>query len=145
MQPQRRQILQWAAGVAVLPALPRLAAAQGFPSRSITMVVPVPAGGAMDTNARLIAEGMRAALGQPVVIENVTGAAGSTGTGRIARATPDGYSILYGANVTHVLNPAVLNLNYDVVADFEPIALIGNTPWLFAVKNDLPVKDLQAA
>ena len=86
---------------------------------------------------------MSAALGQPVVIENVTGAAGSTGTGRIARATPDGYSILYGANVTHVLNPAVLNLNYDVVADFEPIALIGNTPWLFAVKNDLPVKDLK--
>ena len=77
-----------------------------------------------------------------MVIENVTGAAGSTGTGRIARATPDGYSILYGANVTHVLNPAVLNLNYDVVADFEPIALIGNTPWLFAVKNDLPVKNL---
>jgi tripartite-type tricarboxylate transporter receptor subunit TctC len=73
----------------------------------------------------------------------VTGAAGSTGTGRIARATPDGYSILYGANVTHVLNPAVLNLNYDVVADFEPIALIGNTPWLFAVKNDLPVNDLK--
>ena len=72
------------------------------------MVVPVPAGGAMDTNARLVAEGMRAALGQPVVIENVTGAAGSTGAGRIARATPDGYNILYGANVTHVLNPAVL-------------------------------------
>ena len=56
--------------------------------------------------------------------------------------TPDGYTILYGANVTHVLNPAVLNLNYDVVKDFEPIALIGNTPWLFAVKNDLPAKNL---
>jgi tripartite-type tricarboxylate transporter receptor subunit TctC len=143
MQPQRRQILQWAAGVAVLPSLPRAASAQAYPSRTITMVVPVPAGGALDTNARLTASGMSAALGQPVVIENVTGAAGSTGTGRIARATPDGYSILYGANVTHVLNPAVLNLNYDVVADFEPIALIGNTPWLFAVKNDLPVKDLR--
>jgi tripartite-type tricarboxylate transporter receptor subunit TctC len=107
------------------------------------MVVPVPAGGALDTNARLVAEGMRSALGQPVVIENVTGAAGSVGTGRIARATPDGYSILYGANVTHVLNPAVLNLTYDVVNDFEPIALIGNTPWLFAVKNDFPAKDLR--
>ena len=121
---------------------PRAASAQAYPSRSITMVVPVSAGGALDTNARLVASGMSAALGQPVVIENVTGAAGSTGTGRIARATPDGYSILYGANVTHVLNPAVLNLNYDVVTDFEPIALIGNTPWLFAVKNDLPVKNL---
>ena len=78
-----------------------------------------------------------------MVIENVTGAAGSTGTGRIARAAPDGYNILYGANVTHVLNPAVLTLNYDVVNDFEPIVLIGNTPWLFAVKNDLPVNDLK--
>ena len=140
---RRREFLHLAVGAAALPALSGIAGAQAFPSRSITMTVPVPAGGAMDTNARLIAEGMRAALGQPVVIENVTGAAGSTGAGRIARATPDGYSILYGANVTHVLNPAVLNLNYDVVADFEPIALIGNTPWLFAVKNDLPVNDLK--
>ena len=143
MQIRRRQFLSLAAGAASLAALPRRANAQAYPSRPITMVVPVPAGGAMDTNARLVAEGMRAALGQPVVIENVTGAAGSIGTGRIARAAPDGYSILYGANVTHVLNPAVLNLNYDVVADFEPIALIGNTPWLFAVKNDLPAKDLR--
>ena len=143
MQIRRRQFLSLAAGAASLAALPHRANAQAWPSRSITMVVPVPAGGAMDTNARLVAEGMRTALGQPVVIENVTGAAGSVGTGRIARAAPDGYSILYGANVTHVLNPAVLTLNYDVVNDFEPIALIGNTPWLFAVKNDLPVKDLR--
>ena len=107
------------------------------------MVVPVPAGGALDTNARLVAEGMRAALGQVVVIENVTGAGGSTGATRIARAAPDGYSLLYGANVTHVLNPAVLNVSYDPVTDFEPIALIGNTPWLFVVKNDLPVKDIK--
>jgi len=143
MQPARRHFLSLATGAMSLAALPRSASAQAWPSRPITMVVPVPAGGAMDTNARLVAEGMRAALGQPVVIENVTGAAGSVGTGRIARAAPDGYSILYGANVTHVLNPAVLTLNFDVVNDFEPIALIGNTPWLFAVKNDLPVKDLR--
>jgi len=143
MQVKRRQFMQWAAGGSVLAAVPRLANAQAYPSRSITMTVPVPAGGALDTNARLVASGMTAVLGQPVVIENVSGAAGSTGTGRVARATPDGYSILYGANVTHVLNPAVLQLNYDVVADFEPIALIGNTPWLFAVKNDLPVNDLR--
>jgi tripartite-type tricarboxylate transporter receptor subunit TctC len=142
MRLQRRHFLQLAAGAAVLPALTGAAAAQAFPTRPITMVVPVPAGGALDTNARLVASGMSATLGQTVVIENVTGAAGSTGTGRVARATPDGYTILYGANVTHVLNPAVLNLNYDVVKDFEPIALIGNTPWLFAVKNDLPVKNL---
>lgn len=143
MQIRRRQFLSLAAGATSLAVLPRRAQAQAYPSRPITMVVPVPAGGALDTNARLVAEGMRAALGQPVVIENITGAAGSVGTTRIARATPDGYSILYGANVTHVLNPAVLNVTYDPVSDFEPIALIGNTPWLFAVKNDLPVKDLR--
>ena len=107
------------------------------------MVVPVPAGGAMDTNARLVAQGMRDALGQPVVIENITGASGSIGAGRVARATPDGYTIFYGANVTHALNAAVYQLNYDVVADFEPIALIGNTPWLVAVRKDLPANDLR--
>ena len=96
---KRRQFIGLAAGAAVLPILPQMANAQAYPSRTITMVVPVPAGGALDTNARLVASGMSAALGQTVVIENVTGAAGSTGTGRIARATPDGYSILYGANV----------------------------------------------
>jgi tripartite-type tricarboxylate transporter receptor subunit TctC len=139
----RRRFLHLAAGTALLPVLSRTADAQAFPSRSITMIVPVPAGGALDTNARLTASGMSTALGQTVVIENVTGAAGSVGTGRVARAAGDGYTLLYGANVTHVLNPAVLNLNYDVVKDFEPIALIGNTPWLFAVKNDLPVKNLK--
>ncbi len=119
------------------------AAAQSYPTRAITMIVPVPAGGALDTNARLVAEGMRAALGQPVVIENVTGASGSIGTGRVARAAPDGYTIVYGANVTHVLNAAVYKLSYDVVADFEPIARIGHTPWLVAARQTLPATDLR--
>ncbi len=139
----RRHFLHLAAGSAAFAALPHAAVAQAFPARPITMVVPVPAGGALDTNARLLAEGMRAALGQPVLIENVTGASGSIGTGKVARATPDGYTIVYGANVTHVLNAAVYTLNYDVVADFEPIALIGNTPWLIATKKDLPANDLR--
>src|ERR1044072_7313175 len=104
----RRHFLSLAAGAASLAALPRRADAQAYPSRPITMVVPVPAGGALDTNARLVASGMSAALGQTVVIENVTGASGSTGTGRVARSTPDGYTLVYGANVTHVLNAAVL-------------------------------------
>ena len=143
MKLPRRQFLHLAAGAAALPALPRIAAAQAFPSRPITMVVPVPAGGAMDTNARVVAEAMRASLGQPVVIENVTGASGTIGAGRVARATPDGYTIIYGANVTHVLNAAVYKLSYDVVADFEPIALIGNTPWLVAARKDFPADDLR--
>ncbi|HZO48023.1 MAG TPA: tripartite tricarboxylate transporter substrate-binding protein [Xanthobacteraceae bacterium] len=140
MKLPRRQFLRLAAA---LPALPRIALAQAFPSRPITMVVPVPAGGAMDTNARVVAEGMRMVLGQPVVVENVTGASGTIGAGRVARATPDGYTIIYGANVTHVLNAAVYKLSYDVVADFEPIALIGNTPWLVATRKDFPADDLR--
>jgi tripartite-type tricarboxylate transporter receptor subunit TctC len=143
MKPHRRQFLQLAAGAAALPVLPHAAGAQDFPSRPVTMVVPVPAGGALDTNGRLVASGMSAALGQTVVIENVTGASGSIGTGKVARSSPDGYTLVYGANVTHVLNAAVYNLNYDVVADFEPIALIGSTPWLIVGKKDLPADDLK--
>ena len=142
MNLRRRQFLSLAAAAAVAPVAGP-ARAQAFPSRPITIVVPVPAGGALDTNARLVASGMSAALGQPVVIENVTGASGSIGTGRVARAAPDGYTLVYGANVTHVLNAAVYNLNYDVVADFEPIALIGETPWLIVGKKDLAAKDLR--
>ena len=120
-----------------------LASAQPFPSRPITMVVPVSAGGAMDTIARIVAEGMRASLGQPVIIENVTGASGSIGAGRVARATPDGDTIIYGALVTHVVNAAVYQLPYDVLADFEPIALVASTPWLIAAKKDIPADDLK--
>jgi len=143
MKLQRRTFLHLLGGAATLTTVPSTAFAQAYPSRPVTMVVPVPAGGALDTNARLIAEGMRAALGQPVIIENVTGASGSIGTGRVARSASDGYTLIYGANVTHVLNAAVYQLNYDVVGDFEPIALIGWTPWLIVAKKDLPVKDLQ--
>ena len=143
MHGPRRRFLQIATGAAGLLVLPRIARPQAYPSRPITMVVPVPAGGAMDTNARLVAQGMREALGQPVIIENITGASGSIGTGRVARATPDGYTLCYGANVTHAFNPSVYKLNYDAVADFEPIALIGSTPWLVAVRKDLPADDLR--
>ena len=97
----------------------------------------------MDTNARLVAEGMRASLGQPVVIENVTGASGSIGVGRVARAAPDGYTITYAAFVTHVLNGAIYQLPYDVQADFEPIAFIAGTPWLICGKKELPADDLK--
>jgi tripartite-type tricarboxylate transporter receptor subunit TctC len=143
MKIPRREFLRLAAGAAVLPVISRTARAQAFPSRPITMVVPVSAGGAMDTNARLIAEGMRTALGQAVVIENVTGASGSIGVGRVARAAPDGYTITYAAFVTHVVNGAVYPLAYDVVRDFEPVAFIAGTPWLICAKKDLPANDLQ--
>ncbi len=139
----RRQFLHWAAAAAALPALGRGASAQAFPSRPITMIVPVPAGGAMDAVARIVAEGMKGSLGQTVVVENVTGASGSIGVGRVARAAPDGYMLSYSAFAMHVVSGATMTLPYDVVADFEPVALISATPWLIATKSALPPNDLR--
>jgi len=139
---RRRQFLHVAAGVVVLQALPVAARAQAFPARPITMIVPVSAGGAMDTLARIVAQGMSAVLGQPVIIENLTGASGSIGVGRVARAAPDGYMLSYAAFATHVVSAATMTLPYDVIADFEPVALISATPWLIAAKKNLPANDL---
>ena len=91
MKIHRRSFLHLAAGVAALPALPRIARAQAYPTRPITIVVPFPAGGSTDVIGRILAEKMRASLGQTIVIENVGGAGGSIGVGRVARAAPDGY------------------------------------------------------
>ena len=143
MQLRRRQFLRLAAAAAAFSAGLRNAVAQAFPSRPITMVVPVPAGGAMDTIARIVGQGMTSSLGQPVVIENVTGASGSIGVGRVARAPPDGYTLVYGAFATHVVSGATMTLPYDVIGDFEPVALISATPWLIATKKDLPANDLK--
>jgi tripartite-type tricarboxylate transporter receptor subunit TctC len=118
-------------------------AEEPYPSRPITMVVPYPAGGVTDTLARLVAEHMRASLGQPVVSENVPGAGGSVGTGRVARATPDGYTIVLSNSENFVLNPAVLALPYDVVADFEPVVLLPAYPLMIVSKNAVPAKDLK--
>src|SRR5262249_8262733 len=138
----RRRFLLLAATAPALPATRRIARAQASPSRPITMVVPVSAGGAMDTLARIVAEGMRPSLGQPIIVENVTGAAGRLGVGRVASASPDGYTLIYAAFATHVINGAVYALPYDVVEDFEPVALISSTPWLIAIKNGLAANDL---
>ena len=107
------------------------ASAQVYPSRPITMVVPLAAGGPLDTLARILAEPMRASLGQPVIVENVTG---TVGTGRVARAAPDGYTFGMGFLGTHVLNGAIYSLPYDVVKDFDPIALISSNPHLIVAK-----------
>ena len=111
------------------------ASAQVYPSRPITMVVPFPAGGPTDTIARIISERMSTSLGQPVIVENVTGAAGTIGAGRVARATPDGYTLCVGFLGTHVLNGAIYSLQYDVVKDFEPIALLASNPQLIVAKE----------
>jgi tripartite-type tricarboxylate transporter receptor subunit TctC len=119
------------------------AAAQTYPARQITVVVPFAAGGPTDTIARILAEGMRLSLGQTVIVENTTGAAGTIGVGRVARAAPDGYTIVIGHWSTHVLNAAVYPLQYDVVNDFEPISLVANNPQLIVSKSAVPAKDLK--
>src|SRR5215831_18395859 len=112
-----------------------LATAQGYPSHPITMVVPFSAGGPTDTIARIMAERMGRALGQTVVVENVTGAAGSIGVGKVARAAPDGYTLSIGHWSTHVVNGAVYQLPYDVLKDFEPVAMIATNPQLIVTKD----------
>src|SRR5262245_29277442 len=138
----RRQFLHLAVGAAALPAASRLVRAQDYPSRAITLVVPFAAGGPSDTVARILAEPMRASLGQSVIIENVTGAAGTVGTGRVARAVPDGYTLVVGFWGTHVLNGALYSLQYDVLKDFEPIALLTSNPQLIVAKSAMPAKNL---
>src|SRR5438105_12226921 len=109
------------------------ATAEIYPSRPITIVVPFPAGGPTDSLTRVLAERMKGSLGQPVIIENVTGAGGTIGVGRVARAAPDGYTVSIGHWQTHVVNGATYTLQYDVVTDFEPVSLVADCPmWLVA-------------
>jgi tripartite-type tricarboxylate transporter receptor subunit TctC len=115
--------------------------AQPYPSRPITLIVPFPPGGSTDTAARIMAERMRPILGQPIVIENVGGAGGSIGVGRVARAPADGYTIDIGQWDTHV-GSIIYKINYDLEKDFEPIGLISNNPQLLVAKKDLAANKL---
>jgi tripartite-type tricarboxylate transporter receptor subunit TctC len=116
--------------------------AQSYPSRQITLVVPFPPGGSTDVAARIMAERMRPSLGQPIIIENIGGAGGSIGVGRVARAAPDGYTIDIGQWDTHV-GSIIYKLDYDLEKDFEPIALVSNNPQLIVAKKDLPADNLK--
>ena len=138
----RRSLLASLAFAATLAPVAE-GSAEVFPSRQIIMVVPFPAGGPTDTIARIVSERMRTSLAQPIVIENLTGAAGTVGTGRVARANPDGYTLCTGFLGTHVLNAAIYRLQYDVVKDFEPIALLASNPQLIVGKKAVPAKDLK--
>jgi tripartite-type tricarboxylate transporter receptor subunit TctC len=135
-------LLGGSAASAGAAALPVIAAAQSYPSRPVTLIVPYPAGGGADAVARVTAERMRAFLGQSIIIENVSGASGGTGTGRLARAVPDGYTLGIGNSSTHVVNAAVLALPYDVQSDFVPVALLVRFPYLLVAKQALPVNNL---
>jgi tripartite-type tricarboxylate transporter receptor subunit TctC len=143
MNPFRRRFLHLAAGAAALSAATRFARAQTYPSHPIMMIVPLAAGGPTDTIGRILAEGMRASLGQAVVVENVTGAEGTIGVGRAARSPPDGYTLSIGQMATHVLNGAVYSLRYNLQNDLEPVAPLTTAPVFIVANNAVPAKDLR--
>ena len=119
------------------------ALADNFPSHPITLVVPFAAGGPTDAMARILADHMRTTLGQNILIENVTGAAGSLGVGRVVRAAPDGYTVSIGHLGTHVANGAIYKLGYDLVTDLEPVVLLPSNPMIIVSKNAVPAKTLK--
>jgi tripartite-type tricarboxylate transporter receptor subunit TctC len=131
------------AALAAMLALGSSAVADQFPSRPITIVVPFAAGGPTDALARILGDRMKTALGQPIVIENVTGAGGSIGVGRVAHAAPDGYTISIGHLGTHVANGAIYKLDYDLVKDFEPVVLLPSNPMIIDSKKAVPAKTLK--
>jgi tripartite-type tricarboxylate transporter receptor subunit TctC len=143
MKIPRRQFLHLAAGAAALPAALRVARAQTYPTRPITLVVGAAAGGPTDTIGRIITERMRASLGQTIIIENNGSAAGSIAHGRVAGAAPDGYTLSIGEMGTHVVNGAIYALPYDLRRDFEPITLLNSNSILVVAKKAMPGNDLK--
>ena len=118
------------------------AVAQDYPSRPVTIIVPFPAGGSTDAIARILSEGMRSRLRQTIVVENVGGASGNIAVGRVARATPDGYTLVLGSLPTHVLNAAIFTLPYDPINDFEPVSLVSTQPLFIVARKSLPANNL---
>ena len=145
MRRMKRSQGAFAIGIALVAILGWIgsAPAQLYPSRPITMIVPYPAGGLFDALARILAEPMRGALAQTVVIENVGGAGGSIAVGRVARAAPDGYTVAIGSADQFVVNAAIYPLPYDVVNDFEPVALLISGPILIVTKTAVPASNLK--
>jgi tripartite-type tricarboxylate transporter receptor subunit TctC len=136
----RRSFLQLAAAVVALPLLAGIAGAQDFPSRPITLVVPLPAGGAFDALARLLADHMRTTLGQPVIVENIPGA--DRGILKVVHADPDGYTLGVGGWAPYVLRPLVFSLPFDLQKDMEPVAFVGDAPFWILAKKDFPAENL---
>src|SRR5262245_47579530 len=143
MLPIRRHILHLAFAALSIAAAADLACAQAYPTRPITMVVPFGPGGPTDVLARILAQRMGASLGQSVIIENVPGASGSTGVGRVARAAGDGYTLSIGPWASHVVNGAIYSLQYDLLSDFEPISLLASAPVLIVSRNGIPASNLK--
>ena len=118
------------------------ALAEKFPSHPITVIVPFSAGGPSDAMMRIMAERMKVTLGEPVLIENVTGAGGSLGVGRTVRSPPDGYTVGFGHLGTNVANGVIYKLGYDLVTDLEPVVLLPSNPMIIVSKNAVPAKSL---
>jgi tripartite-type tricarboxylate transporter receptor subunit TctC len=135
-------IAVFAAAVGLVLA-PAAGHAEDYPSRPITMIVPLAPGGSTDTLGRIMAQGMRPTLGQPVVVENTAGAAGTIGVTRAVRALPDGYSVLWGMWGTNVANGAIYPLDFDLLNDFEPVALVATQPFLIDARKTLPANNLK--
>ena len=126
----------WAGSVTGAPA-------QVYPSRPITMIIGLAPGGAVDVLARGLAEHMKGTLGQPIVVENVSGAGGTVGTGRVVRAPPDGYTLGMGTAGQYVVNGAVYALSYDLLKDFEPVVLLPSVPYWMVARKTMPPNDLK--
>jgi len=142
MKFRRRTLLHWLAATSAASLASRIALAQSFPTRPITIVVPFPAGGPTDTLGRVLADRMKNALGQSVIIENLTGAAGTIGSTHVARSPPDGYTLILGHWQTHVVNGATFTLPFDVVDDFAPISLIADCPMWLVGRSGLAAQSL---
>lgn len=139
-----RQLPAALAAICVMTLSATAAQAQSFPTKPITLVVPFPAGGALDAVARPMAEGMRKALGQAVVVENVAGAGGTVGTGNVARAAPDGYTILLGSVATHAIAAGIYpKLSYDPIGQFSPISQLTRCPLVLAVGPQVKAANLR--
>jgi tripartite-type tricarboxylate transporter receptor subunit TctC len=143
MRLERRQFLRLTARAAALPTFSSVVSAQAYPTRPITMIVPIAAGSSSDVAGRVVAERMGTALGQPIIIENVPGADGSIGVGRVVRARPDGHTIEFGSLAANALNGAFYSLSYDLLGDLTPISLVATIPWVLYAKASLAAKDLR--
>jgi tripartite-type tricarboxylate transporter receptor subunit TctC len=138
-----RSLAVAAGGLALAAISPSGASAQTYPSRPLTLIVPFPPGGATDVLARYLGERMREALGQPVVVENVSGAAGTLGVTRAVRAAPDGYTLSVGTSTTHMLTGGLYSLPFDILNDLDPVILIGSEPLMILGKKAMPANNLK--
>ncbi|MES2402507.1 MAG: tripartite tricarboxylate transporter substrate binding protein [Pseudomonadota bacterium] len=139
--PMRKSLPTLAVGMALMLGSTGAAIAQGWPDKTITIVVPTAAGGANDAMARILGQGLSTRLGKPVIVENRAGANGAIASEYVAHAAPDGYTVMFGYIATHGINPALQKLKYDPVKDFEAIGMVAASPTVLVATNALPVKN----